>query len=110
MNAKTFVLMMLTLFLSANEPKTFTPYDINVTPPIQIVNRQKAPIAENGYYQSHYSYQTSNYGSAIAVFGLGHLFNFSRVIEEYKSYFRPDPPRSSRYQYEFEYADSINKK
>ena len=110
MNKRPFILILLPLFLTANEPKTFTPYDVNVTPSIQIVNRQNKPIAENGYYQSHYYYQTDDYGSAIAVFGLGHLFNFSRVMEEYKSYFRPDPPRSSRYQYEFEYAESINKK
>lgn len=103
-------MLLAAVSILAGEPKTLTPYDINATPPIQLVNRESRPIAENGYYPNHYYYETDNYASAIAVFGLGHLFNFDRVIQEYKSYFRPDPPRSSRYQYEFEYADSINNK
>lgn len=109
MISKIIFIILLPLSLSSTEPKTLTPFDANVTPPIQIVNRQNAPTAKNGYYQNYYYYQTDSYGSAIAVFGLGHLFNFSRVVEEYKSYFRADPPRSSKYQYEFDYADTLNK-
>ncbi len=110
MRAFTTVFIILTLSVSATEPKTYTPYDRNVTPPIQIVNRQKAPIAENGYYQNYYYYETDQYGEALFTFGLGSLFNFDRVVGEYKSYFRPSPMRSSKYQYEFEYADTINRK
>lgn len=107
---KIAFLLLVSSLLYASEPKTYTPFDANVTPPFQIVNKKKVYTAENGYYENHYYYETNSYGSAIAVFGLGHLFNFSRVVDEYKSYFRADPPRSSRYQYEFEYADNINKK
>ncbi len=106
---KAYMVLFLPILIYAVEPKTVTPYDVNATPPIQIVNKQMLPTAENGYYQNHYYYETNDYGTAIVVFGLGHLFNFDRVIEEYRSYFRVEPPRSSKYQYEFDYADTINK-
>ena len=106
---RVYITLLFPILLFATEPKTLTPYDTNVTAYIQIVNKQKPPTAENGYYQNHYYYETNDYGTAIVVFGLGNLFNFDRVIKEYQSYFRADPPRSSKYQYEFDYADTINK-
>jgi hypothetical protein len=68
MRETVITFLLLPLLLSASEPKTLTPYDLNVTPPIQIVNRLKAPIAENGYYQNHYYYETNQYAGAIFVF------------------------------------------
>lgn len=110
MREKIAAVLLLPSLLSAAEPQTFTPFDANVTPQIQIVNRVKAPTAENDYIYNHYYYETDQFGQAVFVFGLGHLFNFERVVDEYKSYFRPDPPRSSKYLYEFDYADEIQKK
>ena len=66
------------------------------------------PYADGFQYQGSYQEQ-SNPGSSLITFGLGHLFNYDRVIAEYQSYFRPDTPHSSKYKYKFDYADSISK-
>ena len=66
------------------------------------------PYADGFQYQNSYQEQ-GNPGSSLITFGLGHLFNYDRVIEEYKSYFRPEAPHSSKYKYKFDYADSISK-
>lgn len=104
------VLLLCAALLTAAEPKSFTPFDANVTPHVQIVNRVEKPTAENSYLYNHYYYETDRVGEAVFVFGLGHLFNFDRVVDEYKSYFRSDPPRSDKYMYRFDYADEIENK
>jgi len=67
-----------------------------------------APQNDTFVYQGSY-YETENPGTALLTFGLGHLFNYDKVIAEYKRYFRADGPRSSKYKYKFDYADSISK-
>ena len=67
-----------------------------------------APDADEFQYHGPYV-ETDDAGSALITFGLGHLFNYDKVVAEYRSYFRPDGPRSSKYKYKFDYAESINK-